>query len=233
MEGQTDLGGAGPAAEEGGLGRRLHGTLLFVGRSIRHPHQVCSITPSSPGVGRAMARAIAARPAAAVVELGGGTGPVTRELLASGVDPACLGTVELDRELAAHLRAHFPLIEVLNIPAQSLSDLWAREGRDKVGAVVSTLPLRIFDAAAVDAVLAAVFAIMEPGGMFVQFTYRFVSPVDDDTVARFGLVARRSEIVWRNVPPAAIWVYSRAGGAREAVVERDPIVLNRTAAPDR
>jgi hypothetical protein len=60
-----------------------------------------------------------------------------------------------------------------------------------------------------------------------------VSPVDDDTVARFGLVARRSEIVWRNVPPAAIWVYSRAGGAREAVVERDPIVLNRTAAPDR
>jgi phosphatidylethanolamine/phosphatidyl-N-methylethanolamine N-methyltransferase len=161
-------------------------------------------------VGQAMVRAIASRPGEAVVELGGGTGPVTRELLSSGIDPAALTTVELDPELARHLAAQFPQISVLNVPAQTVSQIWTSEAREKVGAVVSTLPLKIFDAETVDAVIAAAFDILRPGGVFVQFTYRFASPVDEATVARFGLDARRSEIAWLNVPPAAIWVYSRA-----------------------
>lgn len=190
--------------------QRLRHAALFLRRGLRQPRQVCSITPSSPGVGQAMVRAIAMRRAEAVVELGGGTGPVTRELLAGGIAPADLTTVEVDVALAGHLAELYPGVEVLNRPAQELAAIWQREGRTKVGAVVSTLPLKIFDPQDVDAVIGSVFQILKPGGRFVQFTYRFVSPIDDETVARFGLVARRSEIVWQNLPPAAIWVYSRA-----------------------
>jgi len=196
--------GRGPAAPD-----RLHDAALFLGCGLRHPQQVCSIFPSSPGVGRAMARAIAGRPGEAVVELGGGTGPVTRALIESGIDARDLTSVELDPELAGHLRALFPDVEVLNKPAQKLAAMWREGGRDRVGAVVSTLPLRIFDADTVDAVLDSAFAILAPGGCFVQFTYRFASPVARATVERLGLVARRAEVVWLNLPPAAIWVYSR------------------------
>jgi phosphatidylethanolamine/phosphatidyl-N-methylethanolamine N-methyltransferase len=197
--------GRGPGAAE-----RLHDAALFLRRGVRHPQQVCSIFPSSPGVGRAMARAIAGRPVEAVVELGGGTGPVTRALIESGIAAGDLTSVELDPELARHLCALFPDVEVLNKPAQRLAAMWREERRDKVGAVVSTLPLRIFDAGTVDAVLGSAFEILAPGGRFVQFTYRFASPVAHAAVERLGLVARRAEIVWLNLPPAAIWVYSRA-----------------------
>ncbi len=196
--------GEGPRALE-----RLRDAALFLRRSARNPQQICSILPSSPRVGQAMARAIAGRPAEAVVELGGGVGPVTRVLLECGIDPALLTTVELDPVLAERLGELYPDIEVLNVGAQELSAIWHRQGRDKVGRVVSTLPLRIFDADTMDAVLKSTFAILAPGGCFVQFTYRFASPVDQEVIDRFGLTARRSEIAWANLPPASIWVYSR------------------------
>lgn len=182
---------------------------LFLLRGIRQPRQICSVMPSSPGVGQAMVRAVAGRPVPTVVELGPGTGPVTAELIAGGVDPSALTAVELDATLAGHLASRFAGIEVLNMGAQSLSALWRSEGRDKVGGIVSTLPLRIFDQAQADAVLRSVFDILAPGGRFVQFTYRFASPVARETIDRFSLVARRTEIVWHNLPPAAIWAYSR------------------------
>ena len=197
-----------------GSGRAALGTAkasaLFLRRGVSNPQQICSVMPSSPFVGRAMVRAIANRPAETVVELGAGTGPVTRELLASGIPRDRLVLVELDRRLAAFLRSTFSGIEVVNAPAQTLAAVWQRDGRPKVGGVVSTLPLRIFDPETVDAVLRSAFEILAPNGCFVQFTYRFVSPVAQDTIERFGLVARRSEIVWANLPPASIWVYSRA-----------------------
>ena len=185
------------------------GSALFVRRSVRHPQQICSVFPSSPYVGRAMARAIADRPVPGVVELGAGSGPVTRELLSHGVERSDLTLVEIDRTLSAYLKRSFRGVEVLNTPAQDLSARWLSEGRDKVGGVVSTLPFKIFNQVTMDAVIASTFDILEAGGRFVQFTYRFTSPVPRTTIDRFGLEAWRSEIVWPNVPPASIWVYAR------------------------
>ena len=200
--------GSEPTGEESRLAERLRDSVLFLRRGFSNPAQICSIMPSGPQVGQAMVRAIANRPAEGVVELGGGVGPVTRVLLESGINPALLTSVELDPVLARRLGELYPDIEVLNVAAQDLAAIWREQGWDKVGGVVSTLPLKIFDPEIVDAVIKSTFEILEPGGCFVQFTYRFVSPVDQEIIDRFGLEARRSEIAWLNLPPASIWVFS-------------------------
>jgi phosphatidylethanolamine/phosphatidyl-N-methylethanolamine N-methyltransferase len=182
---------------------------LFLRRGMRQPRQICSVLPSSRYVGRAFAAAIADRPAQRVVELGGGTGAITRQLLDGGMAPDALTVVEIDTALSLYLARSFPAVEVMTAPAQTLSAVWQRDGRAPAGAVVSTLPLRIFDPATIDAVLQSAFAIMAPGGRFVQFTYRFASPVDRGTIRRFGLKAERTAVVWPNLPPATIWAYRR------------------------
>ncbi len=191
------------------LASRAQGPLLFWGRSLRNPKQICSLFPSSPFVGRAMTEAIAERPAPHVVELGAGTGAITRQLIRNGVAPQNLTLVELDIELGEHLRRTFPEIDVLIAPAQDLGHIWSARQGPRVGAIVSTLPMRLFSKPLIRSIMKNSFRVIAPGGVFVQFTYRDSSPVPLRIAAALGLRAERRCLVWANLPPAAIWTYDK------------------------
>jgi phosphatidylethanolamine/phosphatidyl-N-methylethanolamine N-methyltransferase len=47
----------------------------------------------------------------------------------------------------------------------------------------------------------------------LQYTYSLVSPLPE---AKLGLRGRRCGIAMRNVPPAWVWAYERAGAERRA-----------------
>ena len=49
--------------------------------------------------------------------------------------------------------------------------------------------------------------LLSPGAPFVQFTYAVVSPIPRRLV---GVRAEASEPIWRNVPPARVWVYRKS-----------------------
>ena len=182
-------------------------TLLLWRQSLRRPRQVCSAMPSSPFVGAAMAEAIRGRPEHAVIELGAGTGAVTRQLLAHGVNPADLTLVEIDRSLGAYLRATFPKVQTIVASAEQLAQLWEDRQKPKAGAIVSTLPLRLFEPPELRSILANALAVLAPGAPFVQFTYRPGNPVPPRVLAELGLQSARHSMVWANCPPAAIWTY--------------------------
>jgi phosphatidylethanolamine/phosphatidyl-N-methylethanolamine N-methyltransferase len=193
------------------LAARAEGPLLFFERSLQNFGQICSLFPSSPFVGRAMSWAIADRPAGHVVELGAGTGAVTRQLVNHGVPPGELTLVEIDAKLGGHLRRTFPDVDVVIAPAQELASLWRDRNGPPVSAVVSTLPMRLFNRTLIRSIMRESFSVLEPGGVFVQFTYRQSSPVPERICERLGLAAERHSRVWINLPPAGIWVYRRAG----------------------
>ena len=86
------------------------------------------------------------RPAPHVIELGAGTGAVTRQLIRNGV---CAGKSHPGRTGRRARRricgAAFPGVDVVVAPAQDLVRAVARAARGQpVGAVVSTLPMRLF-----------------------------------------------------------------------------------------
>jgi phosphatidylethanolamine/phosphatidyl-N-methylethanolamine N-methyltransferase len=187
---------------------------LFLSRWIRAPLRIGALAPSSPHLGREMARAIDARAAKLVVELGGGTGRITRALLDAGVAPDKLIVIENDDKLASLLRVRFPQLRIVQGDARELLSLLAPLGVTQASAVVSGLPLLSMPPEVQQRIVEQAFALMGKDGTFVQFTYGPVSPVMGR--ARVGLIAEVTGRVWRNFPPASVWRYRRHGSASGA-----------------
>ncbi|MHA1547123.1 MAG: class I SAM-dependent methyltransferase [Alphaproteobacteria bacterium] len=182
---------------------------LLWSRAARRPVQFSTLYPSSSYVGRAFARAIKHRPALPVIELGAGTGAVTRALLGAGVGPQDLTCVEIDRKLGEFLQDEFPGVEVNVMPAQELGDLWRAEKRPPVGAIVSTMPARTFSRDLIADILDSAKAVLAPGGLLVQFTYLQRSPFPLSLIHAAGFTQESRALVWANLPPTTIWVYRR------------------------
>jgi phosphatidylethanolamine/phosphatidyl-N-methylethanolamine N-methyltransferase len=188
--------------------------VLFLSRWIRAPLRIGALAPSSPHLGREMARAFDAGAARMVIELGGGTGRITRALLDAGVAPDRLVVIEADDKLAALLRARFPQLRVVHGDARDLCDLLRPLGIVSASAVVSGLPILSMPPETQRRIVGQAFELMGEDGTFVQFTYGPVSPVM--APARRGLRAEVTGRVWRNFPPASVWRYRRLNGVHHA-----------------
>src|ERR1700761_5053697 len=85
------------------------GTGLFLRRWLRRPFAMGAVVPSGRLLGEAMAKATLAGMAGRdghVIELGAGTGGITKALLGAGIPADRLAPIERDPELADFLRTH-------------------------------------------------------------------------------------------------------------------------------
>ena len=62
------------------------------------------------------------------------------------------------------------------------------------------------------AILGAAFSRLVPDGVYIQFTYGLFPPLHAEIAARLGLEFTRTARVWRNLPPAVVYVYRRTAG---------------------
>lgn len=173
---------------------------------IRNPLSLGAITPSSPDLARAIARLVPTEGPGPVVELGGGTGVVTRALLETGVAPADLIVIERDPTLYAVLKSRFPDLRIILGDATELTKLLAPLGLPPARAVVSGLPLLSMSKATQRRIVEEAFAVAAKGAPLIQFTYGLFSPIERK---RMGLVGRVAERVFANLPPASVWQYWR------------------------
>jgi len=190
------------------------GTALFLKRWLRRPLAMGAVVPSGRLLGAAMARATLDAIAdhdGHVIELGAGTGHVTKALLSAGIPAARLALVERDPELAAFLRRHFPGPTVIEGDAARLPRLLSANGIDSIAAVVSSLPLLSLPAEVVAGIVHGVFESLPRGGVLVQFTYGPSPPVPRALRERLHLQASSGPRIWRNVPPAVVWTFTRPG----------------------
>lgn len=191
------------------LAHRRRDAALFLWKWIQAPTRIGSVWPSGRALGRAMAAELDLTVPGAIVELGAGTGPITATLLQSGVPPERFYAVERDPGLAAALRQRLPGVRVIEGDAGELPALMRAEGVETVSAIVSCLPLVSLPRALVRRVIEGGFDVLHPEGRFIQFTYGTISPIP---LRHFRLQARRVCRVWRNLPPAAVWRYTRIPG---------------------
>jgi phospholipid N-methyltransferase len=182
--------------------------LKFLHAWLRKPRQTASILPSSPHLGRLMATQI--DPAGGpVIEFGGGTGALTREILATGLPHDDLEVVEIDQTLARNLRRSFHGVRIIEAPAQSVLDL-AAGGPGGYQCVISGLPLLAMNKPLQHAILAEAFKLLRPGGAFIQFTYSPRPPLAESVADALELGVARIGTIVRNVPPATVFRYRRA-----------------------
>ncbi len=187
-------------------GRLLGDETHFLKTLFESPRLTGAVAPSGRFLARAMARAVDPRGEGLVVELGPGTGPVTRGLIEHGVARERLVLVEYDGGFCRLLAQRFAPVEVVQGDAYDLKrTLAGLEGRP-IAAVVSSLPLLNQPPALRARLIEDAFALMGPEGVFVQFTYGLASPIPRETCAgRFS--AHGGAPIWRNLPPARVWTY--------------------------
>lgn len=194
----------------------LHDTLTFLRAWLRDPRGIGAVTPSGAALARLMTSRVGALDGP-VIELGPGTGALTRALLARGVPLHRLALVEADPHLADTLGRRYPEANILRMDAAQLGDTEPLFGDERACAVVSGLPLLSMPPGQVAAIVQGVFERqLRSGGMFYQFTYGPRCPLPSALLARLGLQAHRVGSALLNLPPAAVYCISRRAESQVA-----------------
>jgi phosphatidylethanolamine/phosphatidyl-N-methylethanolamine N-methyltransferase len=175
---------------------RLPDWILFLGAWVRAPRTMGAIAPSGAALADRIAAEVPLHGTGPLVELGSGTGALTRAL-AARVGSGRLVLVERDAAFCRRLAVRFPDARILQGDAADLPALL--HGLGPASAVVSGLPLYAMAPEGRARIVAAALAATR-GGPFVQFSYIPRFPV------RGPWQARRTAAVWRNLPPAFVFV---------------------------
>jgi phosphatidylethanolamine/phosphatidyl-N-methylethanolamine N-methyltransferase len=184
----------------------LEEQLRFLRAVFARPRNVGAIAPSSPGLARAIAREIDPKKPGTVLELGPGTGVVTAALIERGIEPERITAIEYDAEFATLVARRFPGVHVIRGDAFELAHtLGSGSGQRFIG-IVSGIPLLNHPPERRQKLVKSALAQIEPGSPFVQFSYGTRPPI----VPPAGAYVTRTALVWRNLPPARVWVYRSA-----------------------
>jgi phosphatidylethanolamine/phosphatidyl-N-methylethanolamine N-methyltransferase len=181
---------------------------LFFRRWLSDPWAMGSVAPSSQALRRRITREIRREPDEAVVEFGGGTGPITAAMLEAGVPADRLYSFEIDPDLARHLRARCPAVTVIADDCRKAPELLGEALCGKVATVVIGIPMITFPLEFQREVLDATFRILRPGGRFLLYSFMPHSPLSREAL---GLTGERLGFTLQNLPPASVWGYRRAG----------------------
>src|SRR5262249_42482101 len=184
-----------------------------------------AILPSSANLGRVVSKSLLGpRPAMRLLEVGPGTGSVTR-VIASRLRPGDqFDAVEINPDFVAHLQrrlqtdralsAQRDAIRIIQSPVQELP------GEGVYDLIISGLPLNNFSPELIDDIFAAFRRLLKPDGLLTYFEYAFIRRLKWPFVGRGerqrlrkinDLLAgyrRRHQVsrehVWFNVPPAVV-----------------------------
>lgn len=183
------------------------GFLLFLRRWLANPLRMGSVVPSSAALCTRLVKHGWPEAGTAVLELGAGTGVISRAFLEAGLPPERLVVVEVDANLARHLRDTLPGVTVIEGDARMLTDLLPARFRGKIGSVVCGIPLVLLAIAEQRRFIDAI-GLVAPGRGFLHYSYCATSPLPS---RKHALHPKREAWTPLNLPPASVWRYTQTG----------------------
>jgi phosphatidylethanolamine/phosphatidyl-N-methylethanolamine N-methyltransferase len=193
----------------------------FLAAALRRPTTMGAVVPSSPRLAGVLASVVPRDGCPVVVELGPGTGAVSAVIAERLPVGARHLAVEVDPDMVAYLRRTRPDLEVVPGNAATLSSLLAERGITRVDAVVCGLPWALFDDPTQAAILDGISRVIGTAGAFTTFAYLHGMTLSAARRFRETLRATFEEVlvsstVWRNMPPAFVYVCRRPRAASTA-----------------
>jgi len=190
---------------------KTNGRLVFLQEFIKHPLQIGSVIPSSRFLEQRIVRAANIASAKVIIELGPGTGGVTRAMLQAMPRDATLLSIEInptlhsivntidDQRLIAHLGSACELEQILG-----------RYGLETPDAIVSGIPFSTMSHGTGSQIVAAVSAALPANGRFVAYQMkRQVATLCDPVLG-----AGQTFLELLNIPPMRIFRWVKNAEAR-------------------
>lgn len=189
----------------------------FLQAFIKNPLKVGAITPSSPELARAMMQGIAPDENNVILELGVGTGAITKIIEEIVPDEKSYLGVELDDKLVNSLNVRFPNLKILCGNACELDKIHEKSNLGKVSYIISCLPFVSMPNEVGEQILSEIEKFMERGCLLRTFQYAhgFYMPsaikLREFMRRRYGK-SQKSPLIVKNVPPAYVltWQTTRS-----------------------
>ncbi len=179
----------------------------FLQAFLKNPLKVGAIAPSSPELAQKMAKDIKPSENEIVLELGVGTGAITKVLQEIVPDEKSYLGIELDKNLVRSLKKNFPGLKIVRGNACEVFSLHQKTNLGKVGYIISCLPFVSIPNEIGEIILTEIDKFMVKGCVFRTFQYAhgyyFPSAIKlrEYMDKNYGK-AKKSQIVMKNVPPA-------------------------------
>lgn len=172
---------------------------------MKRYRNVGAFAPSSRFLAKGIAQSLPKPFIGALLELGPGTGSITKGLITQGISEQQIIAIENSEEFAKHMRATYPEVTTLCGSAEHMTELLA-QNKNPINAIVSSLPLRILPKKSVEAIIQQIDQTLEPKGYYIQYTYlRKENPVS--ILKQYQHIG--SKKVWLNLPPARVDVFQK------------------------
>jgi phospholipid N-methyltransferase len=146
---------------------------LFLGKFLTQGTAIASLAPSSPWLSRATVRNVDWSTVGSIVELGAGTGPITRVIAERARRETRVIVVERDPDFARILverYRHLPNFDIIQGDVRDLATMLAERGVERVDHVISGLPVPSFPRELQDDLFKVVAGILDEAGTFNQIT---------------------------------------------------------------
>lgn len=146
---------------------------LFFGKFLQHGTKIASLAPSSRWLSRATVGDVDWARADVIVELGAGTGPITRVIAEQARTETKVIVLERDPDFASLLRERFsahPHFDVIEGDVRDLSGMLAERGIGRVDHIISGLPVPSFPKDLQRDLFRVVKQVLAPGGGYNQIT---------------------------------------------------------------
>lgn len=191
----------------------MNENLQFLQAFLKNPLKVGALTPSSPELAAEMLQGIEPDDNNVVLELGVGTGAITKYLQQIIPSKRSYLGIELDSDLVDTLTTKFPDLNIVCASAADAYSIHAASGLGKVRYLVCCLPFVSLSKEVSESVLLDIEQFMKDGCELRIFQYAhgyYLPPaikLREFMRKRYGN-SRRSPLVLKNVPPAFTLTWS-------------------------
>ena len=181
--------------------------LQFFHEFLKNPLNVGAISPSSPALAAKMLADIQTDSDHIILEIGVGTGAVTRILQKKIPDKSCYLGIEINSSFVECSQKEFPNLHIVCGDAGESEKIHAAMGLGEIKYIISGLPFASLPLEISQSILSEVDKFMAKGCLFRTFQYvhgYYLPPAvkfRKRMQEKYGKV-KRSKVVLRNVPPA-------------------------------
>ena len=177
---------------------------------LKRPTEIGAVAPSSDELAKAMIEGLDLENAGAVLEYGPGNGTFTNQIRRKISPQTKLAAIEINPRMAGLFKERHPDVLLYQDTVANARLICDHAGMDSVDCIVSGLPWATFSEATQVKFLEEMMRVLRPGGAFVTFSYvhSLALPMSKrfrNHLHKYFASVSRSQVVWRNVPPALVY----------------------------